>query len=200
MSNKLKADFPVTVSLKQSETKVLTDDELVHLVKEGDRNAFRKLMNKYKEIITFTVRGMLGVTVEADDVVQEVFIRFYNSIDYFRGDASLKTYLTRIAINLSINEQRRRKRNRFIRLDALEEKKIGKQSVEDKQNEMREIISLGLDNLSPKLRSVLVLRLIDGFSTEETAESLKIPIGTVLSRLARAQNKMRNFLGPLLEK
>ncbi len=183
----------------QAEVKILTDLELIQEVKEGNQNAFTELMKLYKDIVAYTVKGMLGGGDSAEDIVQEVFIRFYKSIDNFRGESSLKTYLTRIAINLSLNEIRRQKLSRFIRLDEFDENKMRDQNNAHTQMELKEIIKSSLQKLSPKHRSVLVLRLIDGYSTEETAQILNIPLGTVLSRLARAQKKMKKFLGPILE-
>ncbi len=88
---------------------------------EGDEEAFRCLVERYEGAVAATVIGMLGPGGEVDDVGQEVFVRFYRALDRFRGDSSLKTYLTRIAINLSLNELKRRRRwlDRFRSRDRL---------------------------------------------------------------------------------
>ena len=143
--------------------------------------------------------GMLGPGPEAEDVGQATFIRFYRSLERFREEASVGTYLTRIAINLSINEIRRRKRLKryfFSKSDTTIEN-IPDQTDRREKNEMKKIIQQGIQELEPKFRAVLVLRLIDGYSTEETAQILKLPTGTVLSRLARAQMKLKVILTPL---
>ena len=88
----------------------MTDQELIKQALEGDNHAFEQLIKKYESQIAATVFGMLGQCDVADDVGQEVFIRFHKSMHRFREDAALGTYLTRIAINLSINELNRRKR------------------------------------------------------------------------------------------
>ena len=142
---------------------------------------------------------MLGYCTEAEDIGQETFIRFYQSLDRFRGDASIGTYLVRIAINLSLNEIKRRQRRRklfFSKSDDTIE------NIPDKDNPMnqrdnKKIVQMGLGRLEPKLRSVIVLRLMDGYSTKETANILNLPLGTVLSRLARAQMKLKEILTPL---
>ena len=133
---------------------------------------------------------------DADDISQEVFIRFYKSISNFRGDASLGTYLTRIAINLSLNEIKRLKSRKSISLDKLY---VENQEFKNKQTYIysiddKEIIQCAIQKLDPKYRSVLVLRLLENYSTEETGKILKIPIGTVLSRLSRAQMKLKKYL------
>ena len=145
-----------------------------------------------------TVIGMLGYCQEAEDIGQETFIRFYQSLDKFRGESSVGTYLTRIAINLSLNEIRRRQRRRKFFFPNPDEKmeNIPDTNSPKNQKEAKQIVQQGLQKLDPKFRTVLVLRLIDGYSTEETARILNLPVGTVLSRLARAQMKLREILKP----
>lgn len=145
-----------------------------------------------------TVIGMLGYCQEAEDVGQETFLRFYQSLGKFRGESSVGTYLTRIAINLSLNEIRRRQQRRkffFSRTDDTMEN-VPDLNNPREQKETKQIVQQGLQKLDPKFRTVLVLRLIDGYSTEETAQMLNLPVGTVLSRLARAQMKLRDILKP----
>jgi RNA polymerase sigma-70 factor (ECF subfamily) len=144
---------------------------------------------------------MLGHTTEAEDVGQETFVRFYQSLHRFRGESSIGTYLTRIAINLSLNEIRKRKRNRnlfFSKNENAIENVADAHNLKD-QKETKKLVQLGLQKLPPKFRSVIVLRLIDGYSTEETAKILNLPVGTVLSRLARAQMKLKEILTPIFK-
>ena len=91
-------------------TSVPPDDELLLRARAGDDRAFRLLVERYEGRVASVVTAMLGAGDEAEDVGQETFIRFYRSLDRFRGEASLGTYLTRIAINLSRNALRRRRR------------------------------------------------------------------------------------------
>jgi RNA polymerase sigma-70 factor, ECF subfamily len=108
--------------------------------------------------------------------------------------------LTRIAINLSLNELKRRKRHQllFVRSSRAPEADTLYQDPGHDQREQRRFIDRALQELKPEFRSVVVLRLIDGYSTEETAHILNIPTGTVLSRLARAQEKLKQQLKPLI--
>lgn len=145
--------------------------------------------------------GMLGHTTEAEDVGQETFVRFYQSLNQFRGESRIGTYLTRIAINLSLNEIRRRKRRRnlfFSKNESTIENVRDTHDLKD-QKETNTLVQWGLQKLPPKFRSVIVLRLIDGYSTEETAKILNLPLGTVLSRLARAQKKLKEILTPVFK-
>ncbi len=179
----------------------VTDTELIARTKAGELSAFESIVKKYEPQIAATVIGMLGNCQAADDVGQEVFIRLYKYLDKFREDASLGTYLTRIAINLSLNELKRRKRRQLLFTDT--EDDIRDMTFEPnesmQQKEEQELVQKSIQKLDNNFRSVLVLRLIDGYSTAETAEILKIPVGTVLSRLARAQQKLKEHLVPIFK-
>ena len=164
------------------------DDSLVKKSVNGDLVAFKLLVNKHEGRVAGVVKSMLGATEEATDVGQEVFIRFFESLKKFRGESSVSTYLIRIAINLSLNEIKKRKK-RFA-LFAREEEGIHVPSQEEKKD-LKEMLAYEFNRLDPDFKLVATLRLIEGYSTEETAELLQIPLGTVLSRLSRAQLKLR---------
>ena len=144
---------------------------------------------------------MLGAGPESEDVGQEVFIRFYKSIDSFRGDASLRTYLTRIAINLSLNALKRRKRgeSRTSGKPVEELNLVGGDDREDfDARERRDLVHRALEQIDEKHRAVVLLRMIEGYSTAETAEILQLPQGTILSRLSRGMKKIEEVLRPLM--
>lgn len=171
--------------------------QLVERARKGDQSAFRLLVAQHERLVRATVMGMLGDTAEADDVSQEVFIRFYQSLSKFRGEAEVGTYLCRIAINLSINELKRRKR-KSLWLSALRQDGHNEDREDPGMNpgrqEMQDALRKALQGLDPEFRTVVVLRLIDGYSVKETAEILELPQGTVASRLARGQQKLREIL------
>jgi RNA polymerase sigma-70 factor, ECF subfamily len=183
-----------------SNAPIPSDDQLIAAAQRGNLESFGKLVERHEGRVAATVIGMLGDCAEADDIGQEVFIRFYHAIRRFRGESKLETYLTRIAINLSLNELKRRKRRQllFIRSSSAADADISYQDRGQDQRDQKHIIDRALQALKPEFRSVIVLRLIDGYSTEETADILNIPVGTVLSRLARAQEKLRQQLEPLI--
>ena len=90
-----------------------TDSALIDRARAGDETAFRTLVERYESQVAATVVGMLGPSEEADDVGQETFVRFYQALGKFRGEAALGTYLTRIAMNLSLNAIKRRQKQRW---------------------------------------------------------------------------------------
>ena len=165
-----------------------SDDVLVKESARGDLGAFKILVHRHEGKVAGVIKSMLKDTEGAADVGQEVFIRFYESLKKFRGESSVATYLVRIAINLSLNEIKKRKR-RFL-FFTNEEAGSNVAAREDKKD-LREMLDYEFNQLDPDFKAVATLRLIEGYSTEETSELLGIPLGTVLSRLSRAQAKLR---------
>ena len=172
---------------------------LLAAVRAGDPGAWRTLVDRYQSAVATVVIGMLGPGDEADDVGQETFIRFYRSLDGFRGDASIRTFLQRIAANLSLNALRRRKRGlrRFIDFDdavaSAPELQVDGAAHVAAQSDV-ERVRAAVARLSDRHRAVVVFRMIEGHSTRETAALLDIPEGTVLSRLSRAMTQLKQLL------
>lgn len=178
------------------------DETLVRLTLEGEKRAFGEIVRRFEKPVAATVRGMLGDIQQAEDVGQETFIRLYNSLADFRGESRLGTYIQRIAINLSLNEMKKRSRftSFFYRSDTNDEPSYADPEEPEGEalTDMREIVDHALKKLSPDFRSVVTLRLIQGYSTKETAEILNLPLGTVLSRLARAKEQLREIMEKLI--
>jgi RNA polymerase sigma-70 factor (ECF subfamily) len=177
----------------RNERRAESDQALIERARSGDERAFRLLVERYEPRVAATVIGMLGPGDDADDAGQETFIRLYRSLDRFRGEASLATYLTRIAINLSLTALRKRKRmrSRFVS----QESAPGADRVADPKRDLeraeaRRRVWRAIDRLSADHRAVVVLRMIEGYSTHEAAEILDVPEGTVMSRLARATKRL----------
>jgi RNA polymerase sigma-70 factor (ECF subfamily) len=181
--------------------RTLNDEELIDASLAGDGQAFKEIVRRYEPVVVATISAMIGQCVEVDDISQETFIRFYRSLGKFRQDSSVKTYITRIAINRSIEELKRRRRKSlfFLQQHPVEELNVVDEQAGEGYDDSREILMRALSKLDTKARSVIVLRLIDGYSTRETAGILGVPQGTVLSRLARAQEKLEKLLLPYKE-
>lgn len=165
----------------------------------GDPHAFRQLVDAHADQVRKTVTAMLGEGPEAEDTAQEVFIRLHKSLPNFKGDAQLATYLHRIAINLSINVLNKRKKRNNWRLSFNTQRENQIARIPDRDNhaqrsDLQDLLEKALQSLDTEFRSVVVLRLVQGYSSKETAKILSIPEGTVASRLARAQKKLRQLM------
>lgn len=176
------------------------DEELVRASLNGDKLAFGEIVNRYRKMVARLVKGMLEDSVYAEDIGQEVFVKLYNALPGFRGEAKLSTYIQKIAVNLTLNEIKRRKRffSTFAWTgdDEIYEYEFFDSSNEEKR-EAKELVDKALKSLDPKFRVVVVMRMLQGYSTKETAEILDLPIGTVLSRLSRAQKQLKDILEKL---
>lgn len=186
-----------------SEAAPVDDAALVARAQEGDRKAFRELVERHQQGVAITVVSMIGKSGDVDDVVQDVFLKCYQTLGRFRGDASFATYVKKIAINKSLDVLRRRKRffGRFLSRDddtTYLAERASDVREELEARERAELVHAAINRLPPKHRAVVVLRMIEGYSTEETAQILGLAYGTVLSRLSRAQQKLKDLLAPLL--
>jgi RNA polymerase sigma-70 factor, ECF subfamily len=177
------------------------DAELLANARAGDDRAIASLVERYEGAVAATAIGMLGAGDDADDVGQETFIRFHASLDRFRGESSLKTYLVHIAMYLSLNALRRRRRSVlwFVSRDEtpidLAEPRVGPDGNVD-ADELRQFVRRAVSELSEKHRAVVVLRMFDDCSTRDAAKILGVPEGTVLSRLSRAMKELETRLAP----
>ena len=174
-------------------TSTNTDFELIDLAISGNENSFAEIVNRHQSIVASTAMNMLGDMEEAREIGQQVFIRFYKSMDKFKKEAKLSTYLTRITINLTLNHLKR-KQNFSSRSHNLE--KAYGVSVNDQSLDLenKEIINKALLKLDENHRAIVVIRMIQGYDTLQAAEILGIPKGTVLSRLKRAMDKLKIIL------
>ncbi|MCC6771867.1 MAG: RNA polymerase sigma factor [Gemmatimonadaceae bacterium] len=181
----------------------LSDNDLLSATRSGDDLAFRTLVERYESAVAGVVIGMLGPGADADDVGQETFIRFHRALDQFRGDATLGTYLRRIAMNLSLNALKRRKRFhwRLLSRDAPDSAPIepAVEAYDPERTERRDMVRWAVGALSETHRPVVVLRLLEERSTSETAEILQIPPGTVMSRLSRGIAELKRLLAPYMK-
>ena len=177
-----------------------SDGELVKSSLEGDKQAFGEIVTRYQGMVARTVKGMLGDSVFSEDIGQDVFIKLFYSLPDFRGEAKLSTYIQKIAVNLTLNEIKRRKRffSTFSQRgnNEMYEFEVADHDTEEKK-EAQELVGKALMNLDPKFRVIVAMRMLQGYSTKETAEILDLPLGTVLSRLSRAQEQMKDILEKL---
>ncbi|MFH0991795.1 MAG: sigma-70 family RNA polymerase sigma factor [bacterium] len=189
--------------------KTQTDDfQLVEAFKAGDEQAFEKLMRRYHRQVANIIYLTLGNRDEIEDLTQEVFIRVYKSLHRFERDSSVYSWIYRIAVNISIDEIRRRKIKRTLSLEfftdgKLEEEKRSKETPTASDalfdEEKKQVIRDALQQLSPIHRAILVLREYEDLSYEEIAESMHISVQAVKSRIFRAREEMRKLLQDYFE-
>lgn len=176
------------------------DSDLIKQALNGEERAYEQLLVRHEQHVRATVTGMLGSTPQAEEVAQDVFIRFFRKLNDFRGDSSIKTYLTRIAINLSLNEIKKNKRlykNVRLLIDG-EDFSENREKLPKLPADTEDALHAALQLLEPDFRVVVVLRMLDEYSLKETAMLLDLPPGTVASRLNRALKKLKDLLKPRL--
>lgn len=176
------------------------EDDLVKESLAGDKQAFEEIVKRYQNMVARTVKGMLGDSVYSEDIGQEVFIKLFYSLSGFRGEAKLSTYIQKIAVNLTLNEIKRRKRffSMFSQRGNNEMYEVDVPDYEtEEKKEAKELVNKALMRMDPKFRVIVTMRMLQGYSTKETADILDLPIGTVLSRLSRAQEQLKNILTKL---
>ena len=190
----------------QLPSQVVKDDEgaLVAAAKDGDINAFETLVGRYERKIFRLAQNITQNKEDAEDVMQEAFLKSYQHLDEFQGNSRFYTWLVRIAVNQALMKLRKRRPNQ-VSLD--EDVDTGEDTIprevedwgpspEDRyeQSELGEILSSTIAELEPPFRIVFQLRDIEELSTEETAETLGLSIPAVKSRLLRARLKLRQKL------
>ena len=185
-------------------------EELVELAKQGDTSAFDRLVDLYQGRIYSYAARMVHDPVEAEDIAQEAFVRAYRNLPSFRGASTFQTWLYRIASNLTIDSVRRHKRENTISLDAPLDAEEGPTAREQEDAatagpagsaetlELQREVHRAIQQLSPKLRSVVVLYDLQGLTYEEIAEILGCPLGTVKSRLFNARMELKQRLQGVL--
>jgi RNA polymerase sigma-70 factor (ECF subfamily) len=186
---------------------VVRDDEpaLVAAAKGGEVSAFEELVTRYERKIFRLTRNITGNMQDAEDAMQEAFLKSYEHLANFKGDSRFYTWLVRIAVNEALMKLRRRHPGEFSideEVGASGEELMPRElddwgpTPEERyqQVEMQEILSEAIDKLEPDFRIVFILRDVEELSTEETAKLLDLSITATKSRLLRARLKLRQRL------
>ena len=196
----------MAVVLRQAELNECSDEDLVAMARQGGENAIRTLIKRNNQRLFRVARGVVRDDTEAEDIVQETYVKAFTSLGSFRGDAMFSTWLTRIALNEALG--RARKRRPTAELSELETAASVESSVimfptslktqgadsELGRKEVREFIEKAVDDLPDAFRVVFILRDIEDMSTEETAAQLSLKPETVKTRLHRARRLMRTAM------
>jgi RNA polymerase sigma-70 factor (ECF subfamily) len=188
------------------EVPVVDDElELVANARKGDTASFSVLLRRYEGKIFRLAMNITQNREDAEDVLQEAFLKAYEHLDQFQGNSRFYTWVVRIAVNQALMKLRKRRSDRAVSLD--EQIDTGEDTVvreiaawdpdpEERysQVELNEILTGAIDDLEPIYRTVFTLRDVDGLSTEETAEALELTVPAVKSRLLRARLQLRDKL------
>jgi len=185
------------------------DIALATEAKQGDKGAFTELVNRYAQRVFRVARHITKNDQDAEDVLQDTFLKAYSRLGQFEGNAKFYTWIVRVAVNEALMRMRRGKNRVTVSLDQELETSDGAiqrelpaetESPEESlsRTELRESLTQAIDSLSEIYRPVFVLRDVEGLSTEETAEMLNLSLAAVKSRLLRARlqlrQKLRRFL------
>jgi RNA polymerase sigma factor (sigma-70 family) len=181
--------------------KAATDAQLVSRSKSADVEAFGELVRRYQKPVFRIVLRMVKSPDDADDITQDTFVRAYRGLKTFKEEFDFHPWLYRIAYNQAINFLNKRKRQAAVDLDDVPERdiKTGPEPESPIQSASRQELlgrlESALDRLPEEQRTVFLLRVQDGLSYEEIAETMGTPKGTVMSRLARARMALRKYMG-----
>ena len=199
--------------MTQAHTETLTDEDLVNLARARDEAAVRAITTRYNRRLFRIARSILRNDAEAEDVVQETYVRAFTGLDMFRGDAAFGTWITRIAMNEALGRLRRlrptvewetyganRNQAEIIHFPASAVSNDPERTMA--QSEVRAVLEQAIDELPDAFRAVFVARIVEGMSVEETADLFGLQPATVKTRLHRARLLLREELdkqlGPAL--
>jgi RNA polymerase sigma-70 factor (ECF subfamily) len=179
------------------------DQDIVAQCRNGDREAFAKLVQKYQSRVLTLATRILDNRSEAEDVAQDIFVKVFQSLHEFRGASRFSTWLYRITVNHCLNYLRRRTRQQQTLvtaepMDWMQESPTSNPHRTLEQKERWALVQAKLQVLSPEYRTILLLRDFEGLSYEEIADVLQLESGTVKSRLHRARTELKALLEPYL--
>jgi RNA polymerase sigma-70 factor (ECF subfamily) len=193
--------------MPETEYSSAEDPELVRMAQQGDTSAFEELVARHRDKIYARAYSMMRNEEEAVDLSQEAWIKGWQRLIQFHGDAGFATWMTRIVINLCLDELRKTKRHRTDSIEMLNEESGGVErqmppvtvnpTERLERNELRQRIDRGLAQLSYEHRTVLVLHEFQEMEYKEIAKTMGCSIGTVMSRLFYARRKLAAILADL---
>lgn len=179
---------------------------LVAEARAGNAEAFTTLVHQYDRNIYRLALNITGKPEDAEDVLQDAFLKAYTHLDRFQGNSRFYTWLVRIAVNEALMKLRKRRGDRSVSLDepiATSDNDIMPREIEDwgdnpeqryVKTELQEILNQAIESLEPLFRTVVVLRDVENLSTQETADMLSLSVPAVKSRLLRGRLKLREKL------
>jgi RNA polymerase sigma-70 factor (ECF subfamily) len=183
----------------------IDESTLVARTREGDAKAFAALVRRYEGKIFRLAQHITQNREDAEDVLQETFLKAYEHLDQFQGNSKFYTWIVRIAVNQALMKLRKRRSDKTVSIDetidtgedtVVREIAAWDESPEERysREELQTILTSAIDSLAAPYRAVFVLRDMEELSTEETAEALDLSVPAVKSRLLRARLQLRDKL------
>jgi RNA polymerase sigma-70 factor (ECF subfamily) len=178
---------------------------LVERLRQGEERAYEELLHRFQQPVYNLVYRLMNDPSDANDVVQEVFLKVFRNVDTFRSQSTLKTWIYRIAVNEAHNHRRwfSRHRKQEVGLERDDREQGYRDTLSDPgrspfdlaaNQETHEMIESALEGLNPTFRTAVVLRDMEDLSYEEIADVLQIHLGTVKSRIMRGREALRSAL------
>ncbi|TFH65761.1 MAG: sigma-70 family RNA polymerase sigma factor [Candidatus Zixiibacteriota bacterium] len=177
----------------------LPDLDLMRRVQEGEMVSYNTLVNRYKDRLFNVLYRMLSSEDEANDLLQETFLRVWQHKMSYDFRFAFSTWIYTIALNLARNELRRRKKIKFLDIFDFADKLAAKEEKKDTSTNLKTLLESEMKRLPEKYKTAFLLRDVDNLSYEEIAQVLGVPLGTVKSRVNRARAILRTRLKPRLE-
>ena len=184
-----------------------SDELLVKTVQEGDTNAYNVLVIKYQYKVAQIISKFVANNADINDIAQDAFIKAYKAINSFRGESSFYTWLYRIVVNAAKTFlESNSKHKNSIDVDSPEFQSIDEQGILASKDtpdriiesqELHEVILKAMNDLPKELRGAITLREIEGMSYDDMAIALKVPVGTVRSRIFRAREFIESRMAHL---
>jgi RNA polymerase sigma-70 factor, ECF subfamily len=162
----------------------------------GDAEAYATLVKQYQNMVHALAFRMTGSLDDAEDLAQETFLRAYQQLDSFRGEAKFSTWLCKIAMNLSLNWRTRENRRKDIHTKWSEDAILGNDGHDEFSDELSRHVQKALDRLPAKQRAAVVLTVYDGHNHAEAAQILGCSETTVSWRVFAARQKLKRWLKP----
>jgi RNA polymerase sigma-70 factor (ECF subfamily) len=173
------------------------DLELVELFQNGDETSFNELVRRYQEKVYWIAHRFVNDHDQADDIVQEVFVKMYSALRKFRGESSVYTWLYRIAVNVSLNTLRKQRVRDFVRIDEFFETAEKENEQPDaiyEKDEQQKLIEEAITKLPEKQKAVFILRYHEELTYEEISVILKTSVGGLKANYFHAIKKIGEYV------
>jgi RNA polymerase sigma-70 factor (ECF subfamily) len=174
-----------------------TDAELIGEFRQGKTEAFNLLVSRHREKVYWVARRMMGSHEDADDIVQEVFVRVYENLKTFRAESGFYTWIYRITVNVSLNALRKKRLKDFVKFDDVAETLVPDEGFADEQvlkQEYETILERAIASLPPKQKMVFIMKFYDEVPFEEMAKMLNKSVGGLKANYFHALQKIQKFV------